>query len=253
MPPIGDNGIFAFFITIRPRIEEFTDSFVKSTVSYVLSLPDLEYNFIVQEGHGDDYDHLHLVLFFAKGKKRENLCAMIANSCLKECTPETVRNFKKWRTDGSASVKAATSLDLITSYLSGEHSSKLGDPNTVLSNNLPEEDLSSLEQYLPAVDGLKKKRNISIWYAQQKKYFLDDYPDVPISEATVLMFLKRRMFTTKDMDVISDPRILRQKCRALVSYMTNDEDPTYSDGASPFDVFLTDLVQLPPAKIRLLP
>ena len=78
---------------------------------------------------------------------------------------------------------------------------------------------------------------ISPWYRDQEECFLkmkaeapiEGITDAPISEKTILAFLQFRMYVVRDMDVISDKRILQQKVRALAAFMLKRADGMYQD------------------------
>ena len=140
-----------------------------------------------------------------------------------------------------------TSLFLISEYLSGEYYAKLGDEFEVLSEHLPPaDDISELEEYLPAVDGLKRKRQLSVWYAQMEEYWyaqmaMKDSPlrdclyidpetqDPELNESNLLGLAQYRMWVARDMELISDERILQQKVRALLGFMKKEVTGRYED------------------------
>ena len=227
MPPAttADNGGFAFMVTVRPR--EYDEQVEAAMLEYIDGKVD---HFLAVREKGN---HSHWALFFHKGVQRSNLITMLLRGPLKsyfdEDEAKLFRRYDRERKTGA--VINMTTLGIVAQYLSGEFDKKEFDEFLVIDEKLPSsEDISELEEYLPAVDGLKRKRQVSVWYAQQaEKYKLKDMP-MPATERTVLQFLNTRMYVDKDIDILADQRILKQKTVALVRYINEDGSATYNDG-----------------------
>lgn len=227
MPPSAsaDNGGFAWMITIRPR-------------EYSMELESSVHEFITEGlnptwwlGVREKGNHSHWAVFLDKGQQRSNLITRFLNNPLKGYDEAEAKNFRRYdKETKTAAVLNMTTLGMVAEYLSGEFDKKLDDEYEVISEHLPPpEDISELEEYLPAVDGLKRKRQISVWYATQKIAYDDRKFTLPATERSVLEFLNHRMYVWKDMDILADQRILKQKVRALVRYMNSDGTASYTD------------------------
>jgi hypothetical protein len=245
MPPISgaDNGGFAWLLTFRPRPENFTDDLVDAVTEFITTKLDADWHWVVKEKG----NHLHAAIFLHKPQQRPNIITKFIGdpryktsyAPLRHWSDEEKKNFSRYdRERKTGAVINMTTLGAVASYLSGEFDSKLGDDFEVISQKLPPaEDISELEQYLPAVDGLKRKRQISVWYAQQEEYFnnakkertIPEITDAPLSERTLVYFLQHRMWVARDMENLADQRILQQKARALLGYMQKVATGRYTD------------------------
>lgn len=227
MPPSAsaDNGGFAWFITIRPR--DYTDELEQAVITYITEKLKPDWHLGVREKG----NHSHWTIFTNKGIQRSNLITQFLNNPLKGYTDDEKKLFRTYnRESKTGAVLNCTTLGVVAEYLSGEFDKKLDDDFEVISENLPApEDISELEEYLPAVDGLKRKRQISVWYAlQAQEYKERDMPKL-VTEETVLSFLNHRMYVWKDMDILADQKKLKEKVRCLVRYMNEDGSATYND------------------------
>ena len=227
MPPSAsaDNGGFAFLVTVRPR--EYDLDLEEKVRKYVLEKLKPDWHLGVREKD----NHSHWTLFFNKGYQRSNLITMFLNNPLKGYDDAEKKNFRHYNREAkTGAVFNCTTLGIVSEYLSGECDKKLDDDFHVVSENLPQsDDISELEEYLPAVDGLKRKRQISVWYALQEEEYVKQELPVPTDEETILGFLNKRMYETRDMDVLADQKKLKEKVRALVKYVNKDASATYND------------------------
>ena len=231
MPPnaSADNGGFAFSITVRPRAEHFTDELVDTFCEYVETTMGADWYLIVKEKG----NHLHAAVFLHEPQQRSNFITKLLNNPLRVYDEDEKRNFRKYdRTSKTGAVINLTSLGFVAEYLSGEFDRKLDDEFEVLKEHLPPAtDISELEEYLPAVDGLKRKRQISVWYAKLAEDYRKDRPDSheEMTEDEALDYIQYRMFVVKDMDIIADQRILRMKVRSFVPYFNGKVPNIYLD------------------------
>ncbi len=234
MPPSAsaDNGGFAWFTTFRPR--EYTEERRDKFVNYVENLEGLDWHWIVEEKG----NHIHCVTFMHTGWQRSNWItgflgpkeAKKSNAPLFSLDDDEKANFRRAPKEGKGAVKNCTSIEVIREYLSGEYARKVDDEFQVLSENLPDEDdIAELETYLPRVDGLKRKRICSQWYAMQAEHMTAAKIPKPCTERQVLGFINNRMYVKKDIDIIADQKLLKQKVVALVKYYNEDDSPKYND------------------------
>lgn len=219
MPPAtnADNGGFAWMLTIRPRGEHFTDELVESVQNYIVNKLQPDWHLIVKEKG----NHLHCAVFLHDPKQRSNIITQFLNNPLKDYDDTEKKNFRKYdKEKKSGAVINMTTLGMVSDYLSGEFDGKEDDEYVVISEKLPDnDDISELEEYLPAVDGLKRKRQISVWYANLEAEYRQMHPNTEVmNEEEALRFIQYKMFTAKDMDIIADQCILRQKVRSFVPY-----------------------------------
>ena len=242
MPPnaSADNGGFAWMITIRPRGENFTDELIQDVKAYVEEKLKPDWYLLVIEKS----NHIHAAIFLHNPLQRSNLITNWCNNPLKGWSDDEKRNFRKWnREEKTGAVMNMTTLQMVSEYLSGEFDTKLGDDFEILAEKLPPaDDTALLEEYLPAVNGLKRKRQISVWYAAQEEAYkqaareiprenslLDGITNAPLNEMTLLAFLQHRMYVVREIEIIADERILQQKVRALLAYMRREATGFYQD------------------------
>lgn len=229
MPPSSTavGGGFAFQITVRPRAEHFTDDLVDAFCDYVENKMGCDFHLIVKEKD----NHLHAAVFLHEPQQRSNLITKLLNNPLRGYDEDEQRNFRRLTKSGGSTKGAVTQMyntGMVVNYLSGEHEGKEDDAYEVLSSNLPDDDdISELEEYLPAAGGLKKSQQITSWCAKMEAHFREKHPDVEeMTEKIALVFVQTRMFVTRDMDIIYDQKVLRQKIRAFVPYF-NKKAPGY--------------------------
>ena len=260
MPPISgaDNGGFAWMLTFRPRPENFTDQLVDTVTSFIKDKLEPDWHLIVKERG----NHLHAAIFLHKPTQRGNLIhkfigdtrVRTSNAPLQHWDDSEKKNFSRYdRERKTGAVINMTTLGLIAEYLSGEFDSKLGDDFEVISEHLPDaSDISELEEYLPAVDGLKKKRQISVWYSQMEECYKEAVKSklkIPVGvhgdgekmyrcisemrlvETTLVSLIQYRMWVVRDMDVIADDRIVQQRARALLGFIQQVAWGSYQDPA----------------------
>ena len=242
MPPssTADNGGFAWFVTLRPRAETYTKPLRDRFVRHILESLKPDWHWIVEEKS----NHVHAAFFLHDGQQRSNLVtgflgkatAKRSDAPLFLLDEQEKANFRRFTKDGKAAVKNLTTVQCITEYLSGEYARKVDDDFLVLSENLPDdEDISELEEYLPCVDGLKRKRQRSPWYHQAEAAYFEfrkahpaEYP-FPTDERHVLRFVNKSMYATRTMDVIADQKILKARVVALVKFINMYEGDEYND------------------------
>lgn len=228
MPPnaSADNGGFAWLLTIRPRGEHFNDDLVQAVSKYVDTLGADWHLIVMEKGN-----HLHCAVFLHEPQQRSNLITKFINNPLKGFDDDEKKNFRKYdRASKTGAVLNMTTLGMVAEYLSGDFDRKLEDEFEVISEHLPPaEDISELEEYLPAVDGLKRKRQVSVWFAKLAEDYRKDRGDTTMTESEALSYIQYRMFVAKDMDIIADQRILRQKVRSFVPYFNGVVPDHYSD------------------------
>lgn len=233
MPPAtsADNGSFAYLITIRPRAGNYTRERVNNVLSWleqskeqkkVNIIPD--WIFAVEE----ESNHAHICVFLHYPYQRGNLVKELLKHPLQWMDHDEAKNFSSYnRLTNQAACKSITSVEVVASYLSGgaHYAAKEDRPFEVLLAQLPEDgDISALEEYLPAVDGLKRKRQISVWYAEQERLLqAEGVATSAITLPEIHTYLARRMFKDRDMEICVDPRILRQRINGLYAYMTQPE------------------------------
>lgn len=230
----ADNGGFAWLVTIRPRPEHFTDELIDAVKAYLEKIKPDWHLCVIEKGN-----HIHAAVFMHKPDQRSNFITKWLNGPLKDWDDAEKKNFRRYdRENKTGAVLNMTTLGIVAEYLSGEYKDKINDEFEVLSEHLPAaEDISELEEYLPAVDGLKRKRQMSVWYAQMEEEFYKLKKDSPIPgitdqgihESSILKFVQHKMYVARDMDVIADERILQQKVRALVAYMSSTATGRYQD------------------------
>lgn len=225
--PLDNGGQHAFFTTVRPR--HWDPAYIDRSYEKVSSSP---YFLIVQE----DLNHLHIVEFLHRPVTRSNYITNWLNKPLKEYDESERKLFRKYDRDtASGAVITVKDLNLISGYLSGDYASKSERPFSILAARLPK-DLSHLEEFLPSINGLKGKRSVSIWYKGREAIFKEEHPDHKyVSECDLLVWYNRHMNIIRDFEVIADPRILKQKIRALKNFINKSDTPFYSDG--PYHVF----------------
>lgn len=239
MPPktSADNGGFAWFVTIRPKPEHFNEQLEDDVIKYVETKLKPDWWLLVKEKG----NHLHCAVFMHDPEQRSNFVTKWLNNPLKNYEDEEKKNFRRYdREKKSGAVLQMTTLGTVVEYLSGDYGDKAEDEFEVLSEKLPPvEDISELEEYLPAVNGLKRKRQMSVWYAELEEDFKEKHPDITVmTEALALRYVQRRMFCLRDMEVMADQRILRQKLRSFVSYFNQEVSGFYTDykgGVFPLD------------------
>ena len=237
MPPSAsaDNGGFAWMVTIRPREQNFSDQLVSNVKAYIENTLRPDWHLaVIEKGN-----HIHTAIFMHKPFQRSNFITNWLNNPLKGFDEDEKKNFRKYdRERKTGAVVNMTTLGIVAEYLSGEFDRKLGDDFEVLTEHLPAaEDISELEEYLPAVDGLKRKRHMSVWYAKQEEYYktlkaehpIPGITDSPLSEMSLLAMIQHRMYVERDMDIIADERILQQRVRALLAFMRREATGAYQD------------------------
>lgn len=227
--PAFHGGCNAFVVTVRPREEHFSDELVDSVRTYVETKIGADWHLIVKEKG----NHLHCAVFLHEPQQRSNFATKWLNNPLRDYDEQERRNFRKWdNARNTSAIKGMTSLHMVTEYLSGQYEGKEDDDFEVVSENLPSsDDISELEEYLPAVNGLKKdKDNIRSWCGKMEPLFREKHPDVEVmTEALALMFIQTKMFVDRDMDIIYDQRILRQKVRSFVPFFNKNAPGYYLD------------------------
>lgn len=224
MPPAttADNGGFAFLVTIRPR--DYSLELEEKVKKYILEKVQPDWHLGVREKS----NHSHWTLFLHDGEQRSNLITKFLNNPLKDLADDEKSLFRRYdRNLKTGAVVNLTTLGAVAEYLSGEFDKKIDDDFEVISEKLPEpDDISELEEYLPATNGLKRKRQCSVWYACAAEKYKGPKP---CAESDVLGYLNTRMYVEKDLDIIPDMRILKQKTVALVRYINSEGSPTYND------------------------
>jgi len=213
-------------VTIRPKAENFTEDLVLSVKDYIVDKWQPDWHLIAMEKG----NHLHCAMFLHEPQQRSNVITKFLNNPLKAYDDDEKKNFRRFdRASKTGAVLQLTTLGIVAEYLSGEFERKLEDEFEIISERLPE-DISELEEYLPAVNGLKRKRQVSVWYSTLEAEFRAARPDVEvITEADALLFVQTKMFVSRDMDIIADQRILRQKIRSFVPYFNKEAIGYYTD------------------------
>lgn len=229
MPPSAsaDNGGFAYLITIRPRGETFTEDLVDDVRKYVETKVGADWHLIVKEKG----NHLHCAVFLHEPQQRSNLATKWLNNPLKDYDEKEARNFRRYdNINKTGAVLNMTTLGTVSEYLSGEFDRKLDDEFEVISEHLPPAtDISELEEYLPAVNGLKRKRQTNVWLAKLAEDYRKDRGEAVMTEALALNYVQYRFFVSKDMEIIFDQRILRQKLRSFVPFFNGVVLDYYTD------------------------
>lgn len=155
MDPKTHGGALAFFATYRPKLG-LTDATLGRICSYYHR--KFKYYLIVVEKSGKDR-HAHAAAFLHKPAQRSNFVSSCLSNCCEGWDDEEIANFRWWdRKTDTGAVKNITSLGLITSYLNGTYEPKLGDAFSKVAERLPE-DLSVLEQFIPAQGALAQPKN----------------------------------------------------------------------------------------------
>ncbi len=112
--------------------------------------------------------------------------------------------------------------------LDGTGERKLDQP-TYIHVTIPKENWEALIPYAPP-DDKKDVRPVNPWYDKVEKMILDDERfDEPWTEETILKALNTYMNKDRVLEVISDPKAMQQKTRALLRYMTHYDGDTYSN------------------------
>lgn len=172
-------------------------------------------------GHRSDYHlhgvekesterHSHMGVYLPRFSTKSNICnrllAMPAFRMLDENERRRLR----------AGVKIMYNTDFVMGYI-GDEAKK--DAYTEASRNLPD-DLDILDTYYPDKDDTQAKKPLSIWYNTMEKHWRVENPvRNPRDLDTLQNFLYRLMYRDRVIEVISDPRIFKNKLQSLYYYI----------------------------------
>jgi hypothetical protein len=220
------NGGFAYFVTVRPRGGVRPGSHLeKLVINYTREICANGYYIIVAEEE-DEERNLHVACFTDKPYQRFNFIRGYLRNALFSFDDDEKRNFSQYdRNKKNGCVVTMTSLGCIENYIDSTYGAKRGDSYQLLAEYLPDAECTEvLKNFLPAVDGLKRKHQISVWYLEQEKKYHELNLPKPATMYTVSAMLERRMFKDRDMEIISNLKVYREKCHALVCFINHSPD-----------------------------
>lgn len=204
-----------FAITLRPT-DGITDEQIDAIDGWLQKV--CHYHACITEKTGTAR-HLHAALYLSKTCTRSNLHNRILAIKGIDGTLSAIEKsvFRK-------GTKIMYNDDFAQSYLAK------GDDTVEVSTNLPE-DLEVLQEYYPEPDDdrAKKKFEGSKWYVDQERAWLADerahWFTRRVDDDAVKAFLHHRMFVSREMEVIDDPRRLSQKVKGLVNFLRRTDLP----------------------------
>lgn len=172
--------------------------------------------------------HAHLGIYLPRASNKANICNRLLSVPALRLDVDETRVMRK-------GVKIMYNTDWVMGYVGDDDK---GDEYTEVGRRLPD-DLTDLETYYPAPDDQQSIKPLSIWYAKIEKLWLEhpqgraNYNRDP--SAQILMdFMSYLMNDARIIEVISDPRIFKQKAEALCRFIRKFRGvPTEQPGTLP--------------------
>ncbi len=195
----------AWSITARPRAGVTDDQVTALTRFGYRS----DYHLHGVEKEGAER-HSHLGIYLPRLSTKSNICNRLL------AMPEFRMLDGDERKTLRRGVKIMYNTDFVMGYIGDEAKD---DAFTEASRQLPD-DLTLLDSYYPDKDDTQAKKPLSIWYHTMEQHWRAENPVHPPKElGTLENFLYRLMYRDRVIEVISDPRIFKNKVQSLYYYI----------------------------------
>ena len=179
-----------------------------------------DYYHIVTEKDGYA-KHIHAALFLKKSVQRSNVATMMSR-LFKELDSQEKSVMLK-------GIKILYNYDWISNYLDKD------DDTVVIASNLPEK--GHIESWFPpkpVTTGVARARKCSAFYHELESLWMKyNGPDYELNTMNARAFLNRMMNKERVINVISDPKKIKETAGALVRFIGKIDYDTYS--LAPFE------------------